>query len=241
MDVQSPLLRYDLSNNVINQQKLTPCANFRFYSQGRNDKERIAAGDCGKLVWCVNSGDLVTILDSTGLPSSRVKDTNLDRLQDFFSDTRNDDPKGYRFLLWLLGFLEGDGCIKWRVIPDTWPPQIRLLHLTLDARDDQILRWLKTTLEQQFGFVRLSLLPSNSTDRYQRLIIPGFVPIHQEVLQMGLDMLQDLGLVLSGKLQFLKALIENDSIPSTSIAPRVSFREYMGDGLNDPHYRVISQ
>lgn len=202
----------------------------------KNGNEKIAAADYGAVSWRVYSQELATFLDSTGFPSSNIKDTNMDLLQAFDSDD-NDDI--WRYLLFMFGYFDGDGTVNWMVIPNTWPPCIRISQVILIARDKKLLPWIKEKLEN-IGFANIRVTwQSNAV--IHRLYISCHIQHNVELLQMGIDKIQQLGFTLSGNMEFLSALLDNEAIPSTDMPPRIPFHEYLGEMIDDPIGRVIAQ
>lgn len=220
-------LLYDLTKNVF-------ISSFTPNTTGQ--KERIAAADYGTVSWYIRSRELAEFLDSTGFPSSKVKDTKMDLLTVFEDDEVEDT---WKYLLWLLGYFDGDGYVKWKYVPAVWPIAVQLTEIDLIARDKKVLSWIKSKLES-IGFTNITLTWQD-TDTADVLRI-SCCPTHNvELLQMGIDRLRSLGLTMSAKLEYLSAFLDNEAIPSTHMPPRVSFYDYVGKVIDDPIARTIAQ
>lgn len=202
----------------------------------------------GMVLWIVYDAPVRSLIEATGLPSSRVMNTNLEQLANFLPPS--EPPMDQIHLAcFVLGLLVADGCVKYVYCGTPENTRLRYNKVSLAARDPTIMRWLRDRLEEA-GCDSLTLIVTRQavavnpeTNNLHTLNI-GTTAANNDFLSRGLEHLRQHDIPLCGKLQLLRELLTNSpNVSANVLQPKTqSFLQYLGErGVNDPLTRAVGQ
>lgn len=209
---------------------------------------RYNTASLGIVVWIVYDAPARSLIEATGLPSSRVTNTNLEQLANFLPPS--EPPMDQIHLAcFVLGLLVADGCVKYAYCGTPDHTRIRHVMVSLSARDPTIMGWLRDRLEEA-GCDSLTLIVTrqavlvNPDPNDLHTLNIGTTTANNNFLLRGLEHLVQHDIPLCGKLQLLRELLTNSpNVSANVLQPKTqSFLQYLGErGVNDPLTRVVGQ
>lgn len=156
----------------------------------------------------------------TGMPSSHIRNTNFDLLNDFLP--RNQANRNF-FSVWLLGFILADGCVHSRWRGEFYDTLLSFKNVSSSARDHGIIRFVHNRVNF-FGGRAVNPYPhAHKLGTY----FSGFGT--RDLLMDGIRLLIENQIPLYGKLSLLSELLVTNAHLPASVLSRAAGRRQAFD------------
>ncbi|KAI8068345.1 hypothetical protein BC940DRAFT_333095 [Gongronella butleri] len=200
----------------------------------------LAAGRLGRVTWSAVDRQIERDWTTTGLPSSRVIDTDLDVLNLWFPVPSPLTPHYIdTFLLLFLGIWWADGSCIFSV-PES--NVVQCAQATICARDVNILNWIGERWHQ-IGGEDGAIAWRNTVHVWSILLTPAHVD-NRRLFTRATRLASTILDPLPPKIQAIHTLLSNDDVPVTAFSAKVNmvlFTDFVAPVANDPLGRVVAQ